>query len=217
MILLQSKILTSLALHSNHVIFLGLPTWWFHYLIFISTMRDFTCHTIPTHSFTNYMRINSQVGMLIQSLNSLGNRVSTGQFLIIVEVMQWKSKAIQCGRLSYIWALSTSGGGHLGILAGVTPRYLSTTDNHSLFAAMANDYAYVAGDVSRWEDATKAIWGSHNICPLLTQFQVMEMAQSGLSTISWAEVWGTLRGPDLVWPISFYCQLKRWRKRGDLA
>ena len=60
---------------------------------------------------------------------------------------------------------------------------------------MANDYAYFMGDASRWEDATEAIWGSHNICPLLTQFQVLEITQSGLSTISWAEVLGYPKKP----------------------
>ena len=114
------------------------------------------------------MRINREVSMLIQSLSSLGDRVSVGQFLIIVKLMQQKSKAIQFGGLSYIQALSTSRGGHLSTLAGISPRYLSITDNHSLFVAMANDYAYFTGDSSRWEDATKAIWESHDICPLLT-------------------------------------------------
>ena len=158
-------------------------------------MRDFTCHTIPTLSFTNFMRINRKVSMLIQSLSSLGDRVSAGQFLIIVKLSKWKSKAIQFGRLSYIWALSTSRGGILGTLAGISTRYLSITDNHSLFVAMANVYAYFAGDASRWEDATKAISGSHDICPLLTQFQDLEITQLGLSTISWAEAWGDPKRP----------------------
>ena len=73
--------------------------------------------------------------MLIQSLSSLGDRVSAGQFLIIVKLMQRKLKAIQFGRLSYIQALSTSGGGHPGTLAGISPRYLSITDNHSPFCS----------------------------------------------------------------------------------
>ena len=93
-ILLQPKILTSLPLCSNHAFFWGLPMQWCHYIIFVSTTRDFTCHTIPTLSFTNFTRINRQVSILIQSLSSLGDRVSTGQFLIIGKLMQWKSKAI---------------------------------------------------------------------------------------------------------------------------
>ena len=60
---------------------------------------------------------------------------------------------------------------------------------------MANDYAYFVGDASRWEDATKAIWGSNNICPLLTQFQVSEITWLGLSAISQAEAWGDAKRP----------------------
>ena len=160
-------------------------------------MRDYTYkhHTIPTLSFTNFMRINRQLSMLIQSLSSLGDRVSADQFLVIVKLMQQKPKAIQFGRLSYIQALSTSGGGHPSTLAGISPQYLSITDNHPLFIAMANKYAYFMGDISRWEDVTKAIWESHDMCPLLTQFQVSEIAWLGLSTISQAEVWEDPKSP----------------------
>ena len=60
---------------------------------------------------------------------------------------------------------------------------------------MANNYAYFTGDASRWDDATEAIWGSHNFCPLLTQFQVSKITSLGLSTISWAEAWGDPKRP----------------------
>ena len=67
---------------------------------------------------------------------------------------------------------------------------------------MANDYAYFMGDASRWEDATEAIWGSHNICPLLTQFQVLQITWLGLSTISQAEAWGDPKRPRFWYGLS---------------
>ena len=130
-ILLQPKMLTSQPFSQTHAFSLGYPTCFCHYLIFISTTRDFTCHTISTLSFTDFTRINRQVSMLIQSLSSLGNRVSAGQFLIIVKLTQQKSKAIQSGRLPYSWALSTSRGECLSTLASISPRYLCITDYHS--------------------------------------------------------------------------------------
>ena len=77
------------------------------------------------------------------------------------------------------------------------PRYLSNTDNHSLFVAMASnyDYTYFACDISRWDGATKAIWGSHDICPSSMQFQVLGITSVGLSIISQAEAWGNPKRP----------------------
>ena len=67
---------------------------------------------------------------------------------------------------------------------------------------MANDYAYFAGDASRLEDTTAAIWGSHDICPLLTQFQVLEITWLGLSAISQAEVLGGFQEAQIWYGLS---------------
>ena len=46
-----------------------------------------------------------------------------------------------------------------------------------------------------------ATWGSLDSCPLLTQFQMMEITQADLSTISCAEAWGDPKRPksDMVY------------------
>ena len=79
-------------------------------------MRDFT-HKILQTFFTNFMRIDRQVSMLIQSLSSLGDRASADQFLVIVKLTQQKSKAIS------IWWIIL----HLGNfkIQGRTSRHLS--------------------------------------------------------------------------------------------
>ena len=58
-----------------------------------------------------------------------------------------------------------------------------------------DDYAYFASNANKWEQVSMATWGSHNICPLLTQFQMMEITQSSLSAISCAEAWGDPKRP----------------------
>ena len=58
-----------------------------------------------------------------------------------------------------------------------------------------DDYAYFASDANKWEQVNMATWGSHDICLLLTQFQVMEITQLGLSAISHAEAWGYPKRP----------------------
>ena len=58
-----------------------------------------------------------------------------------------------------------------------------------------DDYAYFPSDASKWEQVSMATWRSHDVCPLLSQFQVMEITQLGLSAISHAEVWGEPKRP----------------------
>ena len=56
-------------------------------------------------------------------------------------------------------------------------------------------YASFASDTSKWEQANMATWGSLDICPPLTQFQVVEISRVGLSAISCAEAWGDPKRP----------------------
>ena len=60
-----------------------------------------------------------------------------------------------------------------------------------------NDYSHFAEDANRWEQTTEAMWGLHNICPLLSQFYVMVISQSCLSAISQAKALGDPKKPKL--------------------
>ena len=60
-----------------------------------------------------------------------------------------------------------------------------------------DNYTYFTSNANRWEQVSMATWGFHGICPLLTQFQVMEITRLGLSAISHAEAWGTPGGQSL--------------------
>ena len=57
------------------------------------------------------------------------------------------------------------------------------------------EYTYFACDVSRWDSATEAIWGSHGICLSLMWFQVLGITRVGLSAISQAGGWGNPKRP----------------------
>ena len=58
-----------------------------------------------------------------------------------------------------------------------------------------NDYMSLASNTSKLEQANMATWGSHDTCPLLTQFQVVDITRAGLSAISHAKVWGDPKKP----------------------
>ena len=60
-----------------------------------------------------------------------------------------------------------------------------------------NDYSHFAKDANRWEQTTEATWGSHNICPLLSQFYVMAISWLHLLAISQAKAWGDPKKPKL--------------------
>ena len=60
----------------------------------------------------------------------------------------------------------------------------------SLLQQTMDDYVSFASDTSKWEQVNMATWGSLDICPLLTQFQVVEITRVGLSAISHTKAWG---------------------------
>ena len=60
-----------------------------------------------------------------------------------------------------------------------------------------NDYSHFAEDANRWEQTTEAMWGSHNICPLLSQFYITVISGLFLLAISWAKAWGDPKKPKL--------------------
>ena len=65
------------------------------------------------------------------------------------------------------------------------------------FVAVNNDYSHFAEDVNRWEQATEAMWGSHDICPLLSQFYITAISQSHLLAVSQEKAWGDTKIPRL--------------------
>ena len=65
----------------------------------------------------------------------------------------------------------------------------------SLLQQTMDDYGSFASNTSKWEQANMATWGSLDICPLLTQFQVEEITREGLSAISHAKAWGDPKRP----------------------
>ena len=60
-----------------------------------------------------------------------------------------------------------------------------------------NDYSHFTEVANRWEQTTKATWGSHDICPLLSQFYVMAISHLLLSAISRAKAWRDPKKPKL--------------------
>ena len=70
---------------------------------------------------------------------------------------------------------------------------------------MANDYAYYSKNPTLWEEASQALWGGHDICPLLPQFMVTLITRWEISALSHKEVWGMLRGSTANWPFSLSC------------
>ena len=51
------------------------------------------------------------------------------------------------------------------------------------------DYAHSSEDPGQWKESTHVLWGSHDICPSLSHFQVAQVAQPELSALSHAGAW----------------------------
>ena len=51
-------------------------------------------------------------------------------------------------------------------------------------------YAHFSKDLGPWEESTQVLWGCHDICPSLTQFQVVQVTQPELSVLSHPGAWG---------------------------
>ena len=77
------------------------------------------------------------------------------------------------------------------------------------------DYAYCAQDPNWWEESYQVLWGCHSICHPLTQFQVTQVTQSELSTLSHNEVWG---GTKKFWrDLAFLLILPKRTIKGEMA
>ena len=55
------------------------------------------------------------------------------------------------------------------------------------------NYPHFAGDPGLWEESTQVLWGSHDICPSLSHFQVAQVTWPELSALSHA---GALGDPE---------------------
>ena len=135
---------------------------------------------------------------LFQSFNTLGNKGISRSILDHCQINTTKVKK-QFNLMGYLTSgyFKHLGDRCLGALASISPRYLSNSDNLSLFAAMASNYnyTYFTCDISRWDSMTEAIWGLHDMCSSLMQFQVLGITRVGLSAISQEGRWGDPKRP----------------------
>ena len=52
------------------------------------------------------------------------------------------------------------------------------------------DYAFFSKDPNHWVECYQLLWGCHSFCPLLEQFQVTQVTQPELSSLTFSGVWG---------------------------
>ena len=57
------------------------------------------------------------------------------------------------------------------------------------------NYTHFSKDASWWEQLTQLVWGSHDICPSLSQFQVRDVTRSELLALSHTGAWGNIEKP----------------------
>ena len=58
-----------------------------------------------------------------------------------------------------------------------------------------SNYVHFSKDANIWEQSTQVVWGSHDLCPSLLQFQMREVTQPELLTLSQAGAWGDMEKP----------------------
>ena len=64
------------------------------------------------------------------------------------------------------------------------------------------EFAFFAGKEDRWGNNMMALWGNLSICPCLDYLKLPYHTSGELLSISCLKVWGTLRSPITIWPIS---------------
>ena len=57
------------------------------------------------------------------------------------------------------------------------------------------NYVHFSKAPSIWEESTQMLWGSHDICPSLSWFQVRDVTWSELLALSHAGEWGETENP----------------------
>ena len=53
-----------------------------------------------------------------------------------------------------------------------------------------SDYAFFSKDLGHWGKSYQSLWGHHDICPLLEQFYIAHVTQSGLASLTHLKAWG---------------------------
>ena len=67
---------------------------------------------------------------------------------------------------------------------------------------MMTEFAFFASKEDRWGDNMRGLWGNLNIYPHLDYLELPYHTSKELLSISHLKVWGTLRSPIMIWPIS---------------
>ena len=62
-----------------------------------------------------------------------------------------------------------------------------------------SNYIHFSKDVDLWEPSTQMVWGSHDICSPLLQFQLRETIITELYALSQAGAWGKVENPSMIW------------------
>ena len=53
-----------------------------------------------------------------------------------------------------------------------------------------SDYTFFSKDSGHWGKSYQSLWGHHNICPLLQQFNIAQVTQSELTSLTHLKAWG---------------------------
>ena len=46
------------------------------------------------------------------------------------------------------------------------------------------DFAYFANDAAQWDTTLEAVWGSHDICPIIHHLSLAWITKAGLTAIT---------------------------------
>ena len=63
-------------------------------------------------------------------------------------------------------------------------------------------FVFFASKEDRWGNNIMAHWGNLSICPCLDYLELLYHTSGELLSISCLKIWGKLRSPIMIWPIS---------------
>ena len=58
---------------------------------------------------------------------------------------------------------------------------------------MMSDYTFFSKDPGCWGKSYQSLWGCHDICPLLQQFNIAQVTQLELTSLTHLKVWGNAK------------------------
>ena len=53
-----------------------------------------------------------------------------------------------------------------------------------------SDYTFFSKNPGHWGKSYQSLWGHHDICPLLQQFNITQVTQLELTSLTHLKVWG---------------------------